>query len=198
MSCRDRRGRAAARLAELETRTSDLPHAFPWPGLGERSQAVERARGLLEQASAEGPLLADLRAQVQLELRQRIGMCPSCQPQRGALPPTPCLLHCAISGQTFLLFAFVQAAQLFETTRDPDWDDSLCGRMEESVRVVLRDLTVSACTASRLLAFQGQMPQPDQEASLCAWHARLRSGGHDEAGARDGGGEASCAAAGTA
>ncbi|XP_051942676.1 nesprin-2 [Hippocampus zosterae] len=114
VSCRERRGQAAARVAELEARTSDLPSAFPWPGLGERSQALDRARRLQDQAAAEGPLLADLRA---------------------------------------------EAARLFERTRDPDWADSPCGGMEESVRVVLGDLTEAVARLERGMAAERRVAQ---------------------------------------
>ncbi|KAM9786747.1 uncharacterized protein syne2b isoform 3-T3 [Syngnathus typhle] len=64
VSCLSQRGQAEARLAQLWTETSNLPCAFPWPGLGERSQAAEGARSLLDKASAMGPLLLDLRTRV--------------------------------------------------------------------------------------------------------------------------------------
>lgn len=64
VSCQKQRGQAEARLSELQQQTSDLPRVFPWPGLGERRQAVERARTLLDQSTALAPVLSDVRTQV--------------------------------------------------------------------------------------------------------------------------------------
>ncbi|MEQ2177732.1 hypothetical protein GOODEAATRI_006646 [Goodea atripinnis] len=55
--------KAEARLAEIQKQTSNLPQIFPWPGLGERRQAVEQARTLLDQSTALAPLLLDVRSQ---------------------------------------------------------------------------------------------------------------------------------------
>ncbi|KAG7509989.1 nesprin-2-like [Solea senegalensis] len=62
-SCRYKRVQAESRLSEIQAQASALPRLFPWPGLGERRQAVERARGLLEQSTALAPVLARVRAQ---------------------------------------------------------------------------------------------------------------------------------------
>lgn len=64
MSCEYQRGQAEARLSELQKQTSSLPRVFPWPGLGERRQAVEQARTLLDQSTALAPVLLDVRTQV--------------------------------------------------------------------------------------------------------------------------------------
>ncbi|XP_047197727.1 nesprin-2 isoform X1 [Hippoglossus stenolepis] len=60
VSCRHKRGQAEARLAELQKQTSDLPLIFPWPGLGERRQAVEQAQALLDRSTALAPVLSDV------------------------------------------------------------------------------------------------------------------------------------------
>lgn len=59
-----KRSQAEGRLSELQKQTSSLPRVFPWPGLGERRQAVEQARTLLDQSTALAPVLSDLRTQV--------------------------------------------------------------------------------------------------------------------------------------
>lgn len=59
-----KRGQAEDRVSELQKQTSSLPRVFPWPGLGERRQAVEQARTLLDQSTALAPVLSDLRTQV--------------------------------------------------------------------------------------------------------------------------------------
>ncbi|CAB1456440.1 unnamed protein product [Pleuronectes platessa] len=59
-SCRSKRGQAEAQLAELQKQTSDLPLVFPWPGLGERRQAVEQAQALLDRSTALAPVLSDV------------------------------------------------------------------------------------------------------------------------------------------
>lgn len=64
VSCQYDRGQAEARLSELQKQTSELPRVFPWPGLGERRQAVEQARSLLDQTTALAPVLSDIRTQV--------------------------------------------------------------------------------------------------------------------------------------
>ena len=64
VSCRHKRGQAQARLAELQKQTSDLPLVFPWPGLGERRQAVEQVRALLDRSTALAPVLSDVCTQV--------------------------------------------------------------------------------------------------------------------------------------
>lgn len=64
MSCQCQRGEADARLCELQKQTSSLPRVFPWPGLGERRQAVEQAQTLLDQSTALAPVLSDVRTQV--------------------------------------------------------------------------------------------------------------------------------------
>lgn len=64
VSCQHQRDQAAARLAELQKQTSNLPRVFPWPGLGERRQAVEQARALVDQITALAPVLTNVRTQV--------------------------------------------------------------------------------------------------------------------------------------
>ncbi|XP_035985169.1 uncharacterized protein LOC118558730 [Fundulus heteroclitus] len=63
LSCEHNQEQAEARLAEIQKQTSSLPQTFPWPGLGERRQAVEQARTLLDQTTALAPVLSDVRAQ---------------------------------------------------------------------------------------------------------------------------------------
>ncbi|GLD71902.1 nesprin-2, partial [Lates japonicus] len=63
VSCQRKRDQAEARLAELQKQTSNLPRVFPWPGLGERRQAVEQAQTLLEQSTALAPVFSDLHSQ---------------------------------------------------------------------------------------------------------------------------------------
>ncbi|XP_062296794.1 rootletin-like [Scomber scombrus] len=63
VSCRSQRSHAEARLAELQKQTSNLPHVFSWPGLGERRQAMEQARTLLDRCTALAPVLSDLHKQ---------------------------------------------------------------------------------------------------------------------------------------
>ncbi|XP_055361732.1 nesprin-2-like isoform X2 [Betta splendens] len=58
-----KRGQAEARLSALQEQTASLPRVFSWPGLGERRQAVEQARALLDQSTALAPILSDLRTQ---------------------------------------------------------------------------------------------------------------------------------------
>ncbi|KAF3845085.1 hypothetical protein F7725_008248 [Dissostichus mawsoni] len=74
-SCQYQRGQAEARLSEYQKQTSGLPRVFPWPGLGERRQAVEQARTLLEQSTALAPVLSNLRTQAAelFEITQDIG-----------------------------------------------------------------------------------------------------------------------------
>ncbi|XP_028420977.1 nesprin-2 [Perca flavescens] len=62
-SCDYQRGLIEERLSELQKQTSSLPRVFPWPGLGERRQAVEQARIMLDQSTALAPVLSDLRTQ---------------------------------------------------------------------------------------------------------------------------------------
>ncbi|CAI5697152.1 unnamed protein product [Oreochromis niloticus] len=63
VSCQYQRDQAVARLAELQKQTSNLPRVFPWPGLGERRQAVEEARALVDQITALAPVLSNIRTQ---------------------------------------------------------------------------------------------------------------------------------------
>ncbi|KAM4540338.1 nesprin-2-like [Fundulus diaphanus] len=65
LSCKHNQEQAEARLAEIQKQTSSLPQTFPWPGLGERRQAVEQARTLLDQTTALAPVLSDVRAQAE-------------------------------------------------------------------------------------------------------------------------------------
>lgn len=63
-SFQDRRFQAEARLTQLKEQVSTLPRLFPWPGLGERRQALEQARLLQDQTAALAPVLSDVRTQV--------------------------------------------------------------------------------------------------------------------------------------
>ncbi|CAG5866901.1 unnamed protein product [Menidia menidia] len=63
VSSQHKRDQAEACLAELQKQTDNLPCVFPWPGLGERRQAVEQARILLDKSVALAPVLSDVRAQ---------------------------------------------------------------------------------------------------------------------------------------
>ena len=65
VSCGFQRRQAQERLAELQRHSSALPKLFPWPGLGDRRQAAEEARTLLDRTRAQGPLLKALHRQVQ-------------------------------------------------------------------------------------------------------------------------------------
>lgn len=60
----DQRLQAEARLSQLKEQASTLPRLFPWPGLGERRQALEQARLLQDQIAAMAPVLSDIRTQV--------------------------------------------------------------------------------------------------------------------------------------
>nr|XP_033499149.1 nesprin-2 [Epinephelus lanceolatus] len=62
-SCQNQREQTEASLSDLQKQTSNLPRVFPWPGLGERRQAVENARSLLDQSTALAPVLSDVRTQ---------------------------------------------------------------------------------------------------------------------------------------
>lgn len=68
LSCKCKQEQAEARLAEIQKQTSKLPEIFPWPGLGERRQAVELARSLLDQCTTLALLLSDVRAKVSIEM----------------------------------------------------------------------------------------------------------------------------------
>ena len=63
-SCQCQRDQTEARLSKVQKKTASLPRLFPWPGLGERRQAVDRARTLRDQSTALAPVLSDLRTQV--------------------------------------------------------------------------------------------------------------------------------------
>ncbi|KAA8578682.1 hypothetical protein FQN60_017502, partial [Etheostoma spectabile] len=63
LSCDYQRGLTEERLSKLQKQISSLPRVFPWPGLGERRQAVEQARTMLDQCTALAPVLSDLRTQ---------------------------------------------------------------------------------------------------------------------------------------
>jgi len=64
VSCQYQRAQAETRLSEFQKQTSELPRLFPWPGLGERRQAVELARTLLDQSAALAPVLVAQRTKV--------------------------------------------------------------------------------------------------------------------------------------
>lgn len=63
-SGQNQRDQADSQLSEVQKQTSSLPRAFPWPGLGERRQAAEQARSLLDQTTALAPALAAVRSLV--------------------------------------------------------------------------------------------------------------------------------------
>lgn len=63
-SCQARRVQAERHLSELKNQASSLPRLFPWPGLGERRQALEEARVLQDKTAAMAPVLSDVRKQV--------------------------------------------------------------------------------------------------------------------------------------
>lgn len=63
-SFQDQRLQAEARLSQLKEQVSSLPRLFPWPGLGERRQALEQARLLQDQTAAMAPVLSHVRTQV--------------------------------------------------------------------------------------------------------------------------------------
>ncbi|CAL8274010.1 unnamed protein product [Merluccius merluccius] len=65
VSCGVQRHQAQERLAELQRQSSALPKLFPWPGLGDRRQAAEEARTLLDRTRAQGPLLKALHRQAE-------------------------------------------------------------------------------------------------------------------------------------
>lgn len=67
VSCEYQRGQIQTRLADIRKQTSALPRVFPWPGLGERRQAVEQARALLDRSAATAPVLSALRTEVTSE-----------------------------------------------------------------------------------------------------------------------------------
>lgn len=70
-SSQRQRDQAEAQLSEVQNQTSSLPRAFPWPGLGERRQAVEQVRSLQEQTAALAPALANVRTLVGGSKNQR-------------------------------------------------------------------------------------------------------------------------------
>lgn len=99
LSCQHQRGQAEVRLSELQKQTSNLPRVFPWPGLGERRQAVELARTPIDQSTASAPVLSSVRT---------------------------------------------QAAELLEITQDCGRSDPSWAAKEESIPVLLKELTVSS------------------------------------------------------
>ncbi|CAL8302952.1 unnamed protein product, partial [Boreogadus saida] len=64
-SCELQRRQARGRLAELQRQSSALPRLFPWPGLGDRREAAEDVRALLERTRDQGPVLKALRRQAE-------------------------------------------------------------------------------------------------------------------------------------
>ncbi|KAG5260538.1 hypothetical protein AALO_G00307350, partial [Alosa alosa] len=62
VSCQYQKQQTQDRLGQLRKQTNELPHRFPWPGLGDRRQAVDQARVLLEKTRTLAPSLAGLRA----------------------------------------------------------------------------------------------------------------------------------------
>lgn len=63
-SCQTQRVQAERRLSHIKQQVSGVPRLFPWPGLGERRQALEQAQVLLDKTAAMAPVLSDVRKQV--------------------------------------------------------------------------------------------------------------------------------------
>lgn len=63
-SCQTQRVQAEGRLSQIKQQVSGVPRLFPWPGLGERRQALEQAQMLLDKTAAMAPVLSDVRKQV--------------------------------------------------------------------------------------------------------------------------------------
>lgn len=63
-SCQTQRVQAECHLSDIKNQVSSVPRLFPWPGLGERRQALEQAQMLLDKTAATGPFLSDVRKQV--------------------------------------------------------------------------------------------------------------------------------------
>ena len=61
ISSQHQREKTQSRLADLRQQTAQLSRLFPWPGLGDRRQAVEQAQSLLYQTSTLAPGLSALR-----------------------------------------------------------------------------------------------------------------------------------------
>ncbi|XP_061890413.1 uncharacterized protein LOC133640784 [Entelurus aequoreus] len=114
VSCRYQQGQVRSRFEELQTQISSLPRDFSWPGLGERRQAMEQARSLLDRSAALGPLLSGLRT---------------------------------------------KAAELCETTQDPEWADSTWGSIEESIPILLKQLTEALANLERGIMAERQCTQ---------------------------------------
>ncbi|CAJ1074541.1 LOW QUALITY PROTEIN: nesprin-2 [Xyrichtys novacula] len=62
-SFENQRDQAEARLSDVKKQAAAMSREFPWPGLGERRQVLERTRALLDQSSALAPVFSDLRKQ---------------------------------------------------------------------------------------------------------------------------------------
>ncbi|KAG7466266.1 hypothetical protein MATL_G00163020 [Megalops atlanticus] len=92
MSCLYQKQQAQARVEQLQRQTAELPRQFPWPGLGDRRQAMEHARSLLDRSRALTPALSALRAQG-MELSQLTHDASWTDPSWAALEAcSPCLL----------------------------------------------------------------------------------------------------------
>lgn len=63
-SCETRRFEAEQHLSDIKNQASSVPRLFPWPGLGERRQALEQTQVLLDRTAALAPVLSDIRNQV--------------------------------------------------------------------------------------------------------------------------------------
>lgn len=125
LSCKYEKDHAEARLVEIQKQTSNLPQVFPWPGLGERRQAVDQARNLLDQSTTLVPVLSAVRSQVNTE--------KSSANENSFIPQTPKTLpHCLI-----------KAEELFEMTKDQSWTDPSWTAWEEAIPALLTQLTVS-------------------------------------------------------
>ncbi|CDQ56154.1 unnamed protein product [Oncorhynchus mykiss] len=63
VTCQYQKCQAQSCLAEVQHQTAELPRHFPWPGLGDRGQAVETARTLLDKTRNLAPALSVLHTQ---------------------------------------------------------------------------------------------------------------------------------------
>lgn len=124
-SCQHQRDQADAQLSELQKQTFSLPHVFPWPGLGERRQAVEQVQTLLDQTTALAPVLSNVRTQVSNSKQLLSGYS----------------LNEYITNIN--LWCFVKTAELFEITQDENWSDPSWAAKEDSIPALLKELTVS-------------------------------------------------------
>lgn len=133
-SCQYQRDQAEARLSELQKQTSSLPRVFPWPGLGERRQAVEQARTLLDQTTALAPVLSDVRTQVNTSQEFNYVIKNKWDKRRQVIK----------SDGTWRCVFLLKAAELFEITQDRIWSDPSWAAEDESIPALLKELTVSS------------------------------------------------------